>query len=233
MSSPRLPGPDKRHLIIGRTGSGKTHMALFQLSLRDFDERPWIIMNSKGDENIDAIQGTQELSLTSAIPEEPGLYIIRPLPDHDDTLLEDFLWRVWRRGGVGLYLDEGYMIPKTSKAFRAILTQGRSKQIPVITNTQRPVFLDRFAISESDFVQVFHIVDERDKKTIQSYVPVNLDNRLDEFHSYYYDIGRDDLTELGPAPSMSSILTTFRNRLIKIRDEKETLGRVSRKARAL
>lgn len=234
MAAPRLPSPSQRILVLGRTGSGKTHMGLFQLSVRDYTERPWIIMNSKNDEDINSIEGAQELPLSAPVPDKPGIYIIRPLPDQDDDALENMLWRVWQRGNTGLFIDEGYMIPKTSKAFRAILTQGRSKKIPMVINSQRPVYLDRFAISEADFYQVFHMNDKRDRDIISQYLPdADLDRRLPKYHSLYYDVGEDQLTEFKPAPPMSSIQSTFRNRLGKLQEQQEAIGLASRKARAL
>lgn len=234
MTAPRLPGPDQRILVLGRTGSGKTHMGLFQLSVRDYTERPWVVMNSKGDKAINQIQGAKEMRLTDPVPSEPGIYIIRPLPDVDDNALEDLLWRIWAQENVGLFVDEGYMVPKTSKAFRAILTQGRSKNIPMIINSQRPVYLDRFAISEADFYQVFHMNDKADRDTISRFMPdVDLDKRLPKYHSLYYDVGEDQLNEFRPAPPMSSIQSTFRTRLEKLATQKEAIGLASRKARAL
>jgi hypothetical protein len=232
--APRLPGTDQRILVMGRTGSGKTHMGLFQLSVRDYTERPWVIMNSKNDADINAIDGAKELSLTAQVPTEPGIYIIRPRPDVDDAALLDFLWRVWEQENVGLFIDEGYMIPKNNTAFRAILTQGRSKHISMIINTQRPVYLDRFAISEADFYQVFHMNDREDRNTIGRFLPdVDLDRRLEQYHSLYYDVARDQLNEFKPAPSMSSIQTNFRTRLKTLETQRESIGLASRKARPL
>ena len=42
------------------------------------------------------------------------------------------MWEIWKRGGIGVYVDEGYMVGNNNPAFRAILTQGRSKEIPAI-----------------------------------------------------------------------------------------------------
>jgi DNA helicase HerA-like ATPase len=88
-----LPRFDKRTAIIGSTGSGKTQLAVWLLSSRDFHKRPWIIFDFKGDELIEAI-GPREINVYGAPPKKPGLYVVRPIPGRDDKAVEDFLWLV-------------------------------------------------------------------------------------------------------------------------------------------
>src|SRR5271170_6704875 len=137
--SPRLPNDKQRLAIIGRTGSGKTVAALWHLSKRSIDVKPWLVFDFKGDEHINAIEGATHSSLDLKLTaKSKGLYIVHPLP-HETKEVESLMWRLWERGNVGVYVDEGYMIDNGNKAYKAILTQGRSKRIPVITLTQRPV----------------------------------------------------------------------------------------------
>lgn len=217
-----LPSDEHRVTIVGRTGSGKTQAAVWQLSLRSFDAMPWIIYDFKRDKLINQIAGAKELALDQ-MPDEPGIYIVHPLPDQ--TLeVQQQLWKIWAKENVGVYVDEGYMMSTasaTNPAFRALLTQGRSKNIPIIILSQRPVWLDRFVFSESDFYQVFHLNDERDKKTIASFVPADLYKKLPKFHSYYYDVGEDKLTVVKPVPSSDQILATFERRFKEIEDRKK------------
>lgn len=211
----RLPKDNQRLTIYGMTGSGKTIAALWHLSNRSYTSKPWVVINSKGDENIDKIPYTHELKLGTA-PKKPGIYIVRPIPGKDDELLEETLWRIWERGKTGLYIDEGYMIPRKSRAFPAILTQGRSKRIPMITLSQRPVWMSRFVISEADFHQVFFLADENDRDVVQRFIPYDVTKkRLPKYHSYYYDIGEDEFTGLKPVPHPDSILQVFEERLRK------------------
>jgi hypothetical protein len=75
------------------------------------------------------------------MPRKPGLYRMRVDPQDEDNL-EQWLWDVWKRGNIGLFIDEVALVPQ-KHAFKAILRQGRSKLIPVIACTQRPVGCDR------------------------------------------------------------------------------------------
>jgi hypothetical protein len=209
-----LPNDTERLAIVGRTGSGKTVAAVWHLSLRDYDKMPWIIFNFKSDALLDAIRPVTELSLTGKPPTKPGLYIVRPMP-HQQEELDEFLWRVWANGNTGLYFDEGYMVGN-SKAFQAILTQGRSKHIPCIVLTQRPVWISRFVWSESDYYQIFAITNAQDQKTVRDFVPTLPRGRtLAPFHSIYHDVKANQTVLLQPVPARDTILNTFRTRLIK------------------
>lgn len=205
----RLPKDSQRVTVLGRTGSGKTLAGAWQLGHRSIDKLPWIIIDFKRDAALNRL-GAQELQL-GALPRKPGLYIVHPLPDDKDQV-DDLLWRIWERGKTGLMFDEGYMVTNLP-SFRAILTQGRSKTIPSIILSQRPVWLDRFVFSESEFFQVFWLQDARDRKTVQSFLPFDVNERLPDYHSTWYDVIRDRVTRLAPVPDEAAIIRDFKQRL--------------------
>lgn len=211
----RLPDETNRLAIVGATGSGKTQAALWHLSMRDIDARPWMVYNFKWDRSIDGIPGKKDIGLDE-IPVKPGIYVAHPQPDETDAV-EAQMWGIWRKGGIGIYIDEGYMVGDRNPAFRAILTQGRSKEIPVIVLSQRPVWMDRFVFSESEFFQVFRLNHKKDRKSVEEFVPADLSKRLPDFHSYYYDVGSNKVTVLNPVPEIETIHATFERRLAKIR----------------
>lgn len=222
-----LPKHNERILIVGRTGSGKTVFALFVLSQMDFHLMPWVIIDFKGDENLNSIVGAKYVSISNSPPTEPGIYILRP-NINQKAEVENYLWQIWEMGGVGLFIDEAYMLGQGasfSAAFRAILTQGRSKGIGVIINSQRPVWLDNFAISESNKIAMFHLNSLNDRKkmaeTIGGKGNVDVHEKLDNYHSIYYDINTDTATELAPAPSPQESLTLINARLAALNQSKE------------
>lgn len=207
----RLPGARDRLCVLGRTGSGKTHCAAWVLSHSNWPAIPWIIIDYKRDPLIAQIPQLEELRLGSKLPRLPGLYVVHPRPDQEAEV-EALLWDVWRRGRVGLWVDEGHILPDKG-ALQALLSQGRSKSIPVIILSQRPVWLNRFALSESGFFSVFSMNDKRDRQTIQSFLPeIDLETRLPARHSYWYDVAEDRAFLMRPVPDSDDILNRFVDR---------------------
>jgi hypothetical protein len=215
MKQPRLPNRKQRLTIVGRTGTGKTVAAVWHLSQQPLDVMPWVVYDFKTDELINKIERAQHVDL-DFIPsrKDTGVFIVHPMPGEVEAVTRH-LWRLWERRNVGIYIDEGYMMGQDNDALNAIYTQGRSMRIPMITLSQRPVWMSRFAFSEADFFQIFALNDKRDQKTIESFAPVNLAARIPEYHSYYYDVGRNNLTMFKPVPSEDVILATLQSKLKK------------------
>ena len=207
----RLPDDTQRHSILGTTGSGKTQAALWSLSNRNYHQMPWVIYNFKMDESIENIPGKIDIEVDE-VPTGAGVYVVHPQP-HETDEVEAQMWAIWRKGNTGVYIDEGYMVGNNNKAFRALLTQGRSKRIPMIVLSQRPTWMDRFVFSESEFFQVFRLNHRGDIKNAEQFVPADLSTRLPDYHSVWYDVGKNKVTYLSPVPDIDNILGTFERRL--------------------
>jgi DNA helicase HerA-like ATPase len=214
MADFRLPNLQQRVAVIGRTGSGKTRFGVWLLSQAAFDKQPFVVIDYKGDDLIAGIDRIKEIG-PKEVPKHPGLYVIRPLPNQNNDV-EEWLWKIWQKERVGLYVDEGYTLPDKG-AFQAILTQGRSKRLPVICLTQRPSWISRFVFSEADFYAVFHLNDHRDRLTVQAFTPkerMNLNGeRLAPYHSYWYDVGQDMVAMMQPVPDDAGILQRIEDKL--------------------
>jgi hypothetical protein len=105
------------------------------------------------------------------------------------------------------------MIGPRSPAFQAILTQGRSKGIPVIMLTQRPIWVTRFAFSEADYIQLFQLTDRRDTKLVKEFMPLPIDADLPgPYYSWWWDNGRNFKAVLAPVPDREEILDAFYER---------------------
>lgn len=211
----RLPNDSNRLALLGMTGSGKTVAGLWHLSLRSFNRMPWIIFDFKLDNNIAKIPRIIEVDHTKKPPTKPGLYVVRP-SRHTADEIEDYLWKIWENGNTGVFIDEGYMIDRYSKALRAILTQGRSKRIPVIMLSQRPSWICPFLLSESEYLQLFFMHNPRDIKTMREWVPFD-GNLPRNFNSVYFDVGGGKISYLSPVPKENEILNRFDARMPKRR----------------
>lgn len=209
----RLPTITERTAVIGRTGSGKTQMSAWLLSHAPFDRQPFVVIDYKGDDLLGSIDRIREISLKE-VPKHPGLYTVRPLPSEENEV-EEWLWKIWKREKIGLYADEGYNIPDKG-AFQAILTQGRSKKLPVICCTQRPAWISRFVFSEADHFAVFHLNHREDQLKVQAFTPrdrMDLRNRLPDYHAYWYDVKKDNVFVLAPVPEGVEIVDKIDSRL--------------------
>lgn len=217
----QLPDDTQRHLVIGRTGSGKSQFATHTLSMRSITDMPWVLCNFKDDEILNALPSI-ELD-TMKLPKKmlPGLYMVRPDVDDWDGM-EQLMKDMWSRTHMGLYIDEALPISSPRHpAFRRILTQGRSRRVPVIAATQRPVDLDRYAFSESEFMNVFAMSDDREAEKIKDMTGIELNMSIlpslpDELpYSYSIDRIRRKVTMTPPAPQFDEIVDAFHRRLHK------------------
>lgn len=214
----RLPNLTHRTMVIGKTGSGKTQFSAWLLSKQRFDKQPFVIIDYKGDQLLNSIHGLRELDYTSNLPKEPGLYIIRPLPNEDEQV-ESWLWKVWDREKIGLYFDEGTLIPGNSAgarggAFAAILQQGRSKHIPSIVVSQRPAGILRSCFSEADFFAIFYLNTAPDIKRISEMLPIGAAKGLkQDYYCAWYDVGKDQLIRFSPVPNADMIREKIEERI--------------------
>lgn len=199
MNAFRFPGGDSRTTLIGATGTGKSTCAVWLWSHMRLDKRPWIAVDFKQDQIFDEI-GIPPLEPTSLtnVPKKPGGYIVSPTPGSEEEL-ENWLWKVWERENVGLVIDEASLMPD-GPAWQAILQQGRSKKIPVIACTQRPVFAKRALFSEASFFGIYRLQDRRDARIIEGFVPADLSRPLPEHQWRWYDVAKNKLLRMGPVP---------------------------------
>ncbi len=207
-----LPAKDKRTVVVGSTGSGKTFLAVWLLSTRDFHIRPWIIIDYKRDKLISQL-GAQEISVKDKPPTKAGLYVVRPIRGVDDDAITEFLWRVWENENTGIYLDEGYMIDRNDKAMSALLTQGRSKNIEMINLVQRPVWCNKMMFSEANHFYVMRLQVGEDRKFISSYLDDTPIDNLPKFHSHWYSADEQETVRLAPVPARNILVAEFARRL--------------------
>jgi hypothetical protein len=211
------PDDTQRISIIGRTGSGKTVAGVWHLSESSFTTQPWIVYDFKRDSllgQIADLEGAEHIEVET-VPQRPGIYFVHPHPDQTEEV-QDQMWRIWAQENTGVFVDEGYMVcgpANSNTAFRSLLTQGRSKHIPMIILSQRPVWMDRFVFSESDFYQVFALNHSGDRKKVMEYIPANLNRTLPRYHSYYHDVAENETVVLKPVPTSDDILEVFGRRL--------------------
>jgi hypothetical protein len=209
-------------LIAGRRGSGKTQEALDQFSQRSFDEIPWILLDFKGGDLVSKMPCTARPSIHDPVPSEPGVYVVSAeIEDHNrGGAVNNYLLQIFRRGNCGIVIDELGMVGQSSQGLRLILTQGRSKRVPFIFCCQRPFNIDIWALSESEFIQVFNLQFQSDRDRIHEYIPeekLNFDDlrALGKHHSVLWHYDSDDVEFLKPCRTFPEIYDHVLTRLPK------------------
>lgn len=217
----RLPGPRDRITIIGPTGSGKTHAAMWHLSNASFTTRPFVVIDPKREELVSGIENAEYIPV-GEIPKYPGIYVVNPIPS-DAPLLDKMLIDIWDKENIGIWIDEGLMFG-TGDGIDACFTQGRSKNIPMIMLMQRPVWVSRFAVSEATFIQYFGLSDKRDRQTVSSFAEnLPVDSSLEKWHSFYYDVPRKKNFLFKPMPEASKILDRINSRLDAMKPQRKII----------
>jgi DNA helicase HerA-like ATPase len=208
-----MPNDTERHAIVGTTGSGKTIFGLWCLSHRSYTEMPWIIIDSKRDEHIAQLPA-DEIKTGDDVPREAGLYVVRPTVDEiDDGAVSDLLMRIWDAERTGIFIDEGYMLPPRDRGLRTVLTQGRSKRIPMICLSQRPAFVSPFLLSESEVKSIFYLEHPADIERVNEWMPACNPHLLQDHESYWYQRSARIFRFLGPCEGPDLIIQRFRDRL--------------------
>ena len=227
-----FPGPRDRVTINGMTGSGKSTFALWLFAQSaDFDKKPWLFLDFKGEELIQ--QAVDEgmfgsLDVGAAIPKKPGVWVVRHNPREGQGPVIDFLWRVYDAGSTGLFVDEATMIPEvrgeanSGGPFQSILSQGRSKSIPVYTLAQRPVNVNKMIYSENNYYNAFRLRSKDDLKKVTDHIPESSTNyesvwspelKLKPYWSRWYDSQQDVSFLLRPCPPPEKILDLLAEKL--------------------
>lgn len=192
--------------------AGIWHLANYPL-----DKFPFVLIDFKNEEHFDKIDNIQEIGFDfTPGRKDDGLFRLRCTPfDVEGTLreksrLDQFLIKIWEHEDCGLFVDEAYIIGN-SLALNLCYTQGRSKQIPMITCTQRPVACSRFAFSEASYLQCFDLNDQRDIDTVEEFVPVDWDDEpeLRKHQSYYYCVSDNTIVRLNPVPPVDELIEIF------------------------
>lgn len=236
-----FPGPRDRVTINGMTGSGKSTFALWLFAeSADFDKKPWIFLDFKEEGLIAKALAAKLfglLSIDAKIPKKPGVYVVRHNPRHGQAPVVDFLWKIYEAGKTGLFLDEATMVPElrgeanSGGPFQSLLSQGRSKEIPVWVLAQRPVNVNIMVFTENNFYSAFRLRGAEDLKKVVKNIPADSRGfarvwgesvKVPRYWSRWYDAEQDRSFLLRPCPSPEKILEILSDR-IETAKEREKL----------
>jgi hypothetical protein len=98
-------------------------------------------------------------------------------------------------------------------AWPAILQQGRSKRIPVIACSQRPVNVVRGIFSEANFFCLYRLNDRRDYRQVEGFMPGDLSVPMPEHHWRWYDVAKNVSLEMSPVPPPAEVSALLQQRV--------------------
>lgn len=172
---------DEHVFLAGKTGSGKTTLAMFLL----FQQTRLIVVDSKdslSEWNVEENNPTNKIKLEDGKP----IRLRTVLREESLTLLET----AYNLGNITIYIDEmAALVPPRSKPPQVIydlLQRGRSRNISVWSSTQRPTLIPLEAMSEATHFFIFKLNLEKDRKTISNNAGIPELPPVKDSHGFYY-----------------------------------------------
>jgi hypothetical protein len=184
-------GPTDRLFAAGMNGSGKSVLATAIANRWD----RFLIYDPKVDDEAVPPNSVVAYGVANALRALPGRVVYRPNPQESGSLVakafDELVERVWRLGSHGIVVHEAADLaasdrelePWLSAAWRA----GRSRGIPGIALTQRPVNVPRLFLSEARHLALFTLVDRADREVMGRLMgPIVVPEPLPLDHSFWY-----------------------------------------------
>lgn len=184
----------ERMLICGKTGTGKTTLArLLTLSIDRL-----IVVDPKGTlggSDWDLVDWGPEAERELSAGREYRARFPDPIVDNPDEAYEKLFQFAYYARNITVYIDELYGVTsngRMGKWLRALYTRGREFNIGVWAATQRPVWIPREALTESEWFFVFRLQAEDDRRRMASDVNPGLLTpvpKADKYGVWMYYIG--------------------------------------------
>jgi len=181
-------GPTDRTTIVGRTGSGKTTLALTLVggyrALVIIDPK-WRITLAR---TITVLGSAAEFA--QVYPQRSTRVIYRPDPEnkeHGDV--DDVIRRVLAYGRTCLEINEamGLSTPQSIlPSYMRAMTQGRELYVPVVSETQRPTGIHNVILSEAEHVFIFDLAVGSDRKKLGDIVGDSAQERVGRPFAFKY-----------------------------------------------
>lgn len=195
---------DERVAIIGATGSGKTVLAKYLLS----NSARAVVIDPKHTFVL------QDFRVSNTRPMFLGKkyhIIYRPVVDDDDKL-SGVLHTYWKSGDTIIYIDElstmvdGY--PKSIQVLSEIARTGRERRVGLWVTMQRPRWVPRLFLTESEHMMIFSLRSGEDRTYVAGFAGDEVKRTNDKFNFWYvspeydrpvllhYNLERDRIQEV-------------------------------------
>lgn len=182
--------PTDRMFIAGQTGSGKSTVG----SLVAARWSRVLVYDPKVDPVAAIPNATIAYGYKAARAALPGRVVYRPLPreKHDvPGIMDDLARVVYLHGAHGLVIHELGDLALTDRELGPFVSacwrQGRSRRVPVVALSQRPVNVPLMALSEASHVLAFYLKHRADRERMAEFMgPDVVTAPVGPDHSFYY-----------------------------------------------
>jgi hypothetical protein len=172
---------NERAAFIGATGTGKTVLAKFLLGYLD----RCIVIDPKHTFKLDGYKRGWTLPWLG----NKFRIIVRPKPS-DDERLAALLWEAYQRRNVTIYVDELASLedrfPETIDILQEIARTGRERKVGLWSAMQRPRWVPRIFLTESETFFVFALRSKDDRANVAGFIGGESDDRKIPFHFFWY-----------------------------------------------
>jgi len=214
--------PDERWAILGKTGTGKSQLAMFLD--RRWIAAGWLVLIvdpkhrylnlSKGEtyaEGPEDASVVHPLRINGKLREDARVQIYLPtLPAKRDPVLDALFYQVIDRGSVVVHIDDlsGVADAHTiMDGLGALWTQGRAAEIPVIALIQKPLNVPRDIFSQSENIVVFRMTDARDRAEAAKILSApELTAPIPKYVWWYRREEMDSFVKMAPLPPSEIVL---------------------------
>jgi hypothetical protein len=152
-----------RVAFVGKTGSGKTYAARILTK----DLRRLVVFDPKG--TLAGKWGLLEWNNRNAKRLKKGDNLRLRIPAPLDGNWEPYFMACYDCHNLTVYIDEMYGVisrGKPGQYLTALYTRGRELNIGVWASTQRPAWVPLFMLSEADWIFLFRLQLETDRKRV-------------------------------------------------------------------
>ena len=210
--------PDERWAIIGKSGSGKSVFARWIAYQYYRAHWPVVIVDPKK-RYVDAAQGddyaTSPADSTIARPWKIADGLFNPdakvqiylptFPALKDPVLDRLFFTLLDRGGLVLHIEDMTQVANensTPTGLAALMTDGRTAEVPLLLLAQRPVGIPRNMIDQAENFAIFRLPDIDDRTRASKILG---DKRVERIilprrYFWYLHEGDDFPTKYSPLP---------------------------------
>ncbi len=177
---------DERVLFVGKTGSGKTELSKYFLSKMN----RCLVIDPKHTFKLDGYEPRKKLSLFN----DDFKIIFRP-NENEDEKLAALIQKVSRDGDCTIYCDElatlSEEFPISTKKLGNLARIGREMNVAVWNAIQRPRWVPRIFITESEICFYFKLRSGEDRKYMAEFIGQKALEPLEPY-AFLYANDRDD-----------------------------------------